>query len=98
MFKLCTLHEVMLYADNTVVMIASISGGVFVIEAGWQIGQIILAQRKTQKWGSKIIKQLAQDLKKEFNTMKGLSSRNLEFMKQQTSYIYIYRTIHLKLY
>lgn len=46
----------------------------------WQIGKIIIEQRKTQKWGSKIIEQLAKDLKSEFNTIKGFSSTNLKYM------------------
>lgn len=46
----------------------------------WQIGKIIVEQRKSQKWGSKVIEQLAQDLRIEFNTIKGLSTTNLKYM------------------
>jgi predicted nuclease of restriction endonuclease-like (RecB) superfamily len=46
----------------------------------WQIGEVILEQRKTQKWGSKVIEKLTLDLKSEFNTMKGLSTTNLKYM------------------
>lgn len=46
----------------------------------WQIGRIIIEQRKTQKWGSKVIEKLASDLKSEFGTMTGLSTRNLKYM------------------
>ena len=46
----------------------------------WQIGRVISYQRQAQKWGGKIIKQLADDLKMEFQTMKGFSKRNLEYM------------------
>ena len=46
----------------------------------WQIGKTIVEQRKTQKWGSKVIEQLAKDLKSEFGTMKGLSPTNLKYM------------------
>ena len=31
--------------------------------AYWQIGKIIIKQRELQKWGSKVIEQLANDLK-----------------------------------
>ena len=46
----------------------------------WQIGKIIIEQREAQQWGSKVIEQLAKDLKSEFGTMKGLSITNLKYM------------------
>jgi predicted nuclease of restriction endonuclease-like (RecB) superfamily len=46
----------------------------------WQIGKVIVEQRKSQRWGSKVINTLSEDLKKEFNTMKGFSSTNLKYM------------------
>ena len=46
----------------------------------WQIGITIVTQKKAQKWGSKVIDQLAKDLRSEFGTMKGFSRRNLEYM------------------
>ena len=46
----------------------------------WQIGKIIAQQRKVQKWGSKVIDQLARDLRSEFVKMKGLSTTNLKYM------------------
>jgi len=46
----------------------------------WQIGEIIIEQRKTKKWGSKVIDHLAKDLKTEFGTISGFSNRNLKYM------------------
>ncbi len=47
----------------------------------WQIGQEILVQQQQKGWGSKVIERLAKDLKREFPTMKGFSTRNLKYMK-----------------
>ena len=47
----------------------------------WQIGREILRRQQEQGWGSKVIDQLAKDLKHEFPDMKGLSSRNLKYMR-----------------
>lgn len=40
----------------------------------WQIGQEISSRVKQQKWGSKVIAQLATDLKREFPDMTGFSA------------------------
>ncbi|MBE9156013.1 DUF1016 family protein [Nodosilinea sp. LEGE 06152] len=45
------------------------------------IGQEILDRQKGQGWGSKVIERLALDLKLEFPEMKGLSPRNLKYMR-----------------
>lgn len=47
----------------------------------WQIGQEILQRQQTDGWGSNVIGRLAKDLKREFPNMKGLSARNLGYMK-----------------
>ena len=47
----------------------------------WEIGKTILDQQKSEGWGTKVIKRLAQDLKSEFPEMKGLSERNLVYMQ-----------------
>jgi predicted nuclease of restriction endonuclease-like (RecB) superfamily len=47
----------------------------------WHIGQEILLRQQQQGWGAKVIDQLAQDLRREFPTMKGFSSRNLKYMR-----------------
>ena len=47
----------------------------------WQIGTKILAKQEEKGWGSKVIPQLAKDLKREFPDMKGFSQRNLKYMR-----------------
>jgi len=47
----------------------------------WYIGREILLRQKQQGWGSKVIKRLSQDLKREFPDMKGFSSTNLKYMR-----------------
>jgi predicted nuclease of restriction endonuclease-like (RecB) superfamily len=47
----------------------------------WQIGREILARQQQQGWGSKVVEQLGKDLRREFPRMKGLSARNLNYMK-----------------
>lgn len=52
------------------------------IELYWEIGQQILRQQKREGWGTKVIQQLSKDLKQTFPNMKGLSERNLKYMRQ----------------
>lgn len=47
----------------------------------WDIGKTILIQQEKQGWGAKVIDRLSQDLCKTFPDMKGLSSRNLKYMR-----------------
>ena len=47
----------------------------------WQIGREILDRQASEGWGTKVIDQLAQDLRGEFPQMSGLSSRNLKYMR-----------------
>ena len=47
----------------------------------WQIGRGILEQQKVEGWGAKVIDRLADDLRKTFPDMKGLSARNLKYMR-----------------
>lgn len=47
----------------------------------WEIGNVILQQQQQQGWGSKVIDRLAADLKTEFPGFKGLSVRNLKYMR-----------------
>lgn len=48
----------------------------------WQLGRSILISQQQEGWGAKIIDRLSADLKKEFPAIKGLSPRNLLYMKQ----------------
>ncbi len=50
------------------------------IEFYWEVGKMI-AEKETV-WGAKLIEQVAQDLKKDFADMKGLSRSNLYYAKQ----------------
>ncbi len=47
----------------------------------WQIGREILLQQKKQSWGSKVVGQVAKDLKKNLPEMKGFSRSNLMYMR-----------------
>jgi predicted nuclease of restriction endonuclease-like (RecB) superfamily len=47
----------------------------------WEIGNAILEQEEQQGWGARIVEKLALNLKFEFPDMKGLSPRNLRFMR-----------------
>ncbi len=47
----------------------------------WEIGNAIAEQEKQTGWGGKVVDKLAADLKAEFSDMKGLSPRNLRYMR-----------------
>ncbi|SFW27401.1 PDDEXK nuclease domain-containing protein [Chitinophaga sancti] len=47
----------------------------------WQIGNKILQMQNKEGWGTKVIDRISNDLKREFSDMKGLSSRNLKYMR-----------------
>ena len=47
----------------------------------WGIGKEILARQKEDGWGTGVIDRLAKDLRAEFPDMRGLSPRNLGYMK-----------------
>jgi len=47
----------------------------------WDIGQVILDRQAAQGWGAKVIDRLAADLQRAFPEMKGLSPRNLKYMR-----------------
>lgn len=46
----------------------------------WKIGHDILGRQAKHGWGANIVNQLSKDLKHEFPSMKGFSSRNLNYM------------------
>jgi len=48
----------------------------------WHIGSKILQRQQQQGWGSKVIDQLAQDLRRAFPDLKGFSVRNLKYMRR----------------
>ncbi len=47
----------------------------------WHIGREILQRQQQEGWGAKVIDRLARDLSREFPDMKGLSRRNLKYMR-----------------
>lgn len=47
----------------------------------WRIGSEIIARQAQQGWGAKVIEQLANDLRAEFPDMRGLSPRNMKYMR-----------------
>ena len=47
----------------------------------WRIGKEILERQSAQGWGAKVIDQLARDLRAEFPDMRGLSPRNMKYMR-----------------
>jgi predicted nuclease of restriction endonuclease-like (RecB) superfamily len=47
----------------------------------WEIGRDILARQAQEGWGAKIIDRLADDLRRDFPEMTGLSARNLKYMR-----------------
>jgi len=47
----------------------------------WDIGQTILARQTAEGWGAKVIDRLSADLREAFPDMKGLSPRNLKYMR-----------------
>lgn len=51
------------------------------IELYWSIGRIILERQEVESWGSGVMGRLADDLRAEFPEMKGLSRRNLFYMR-----------------
>lgn len=48
----------------------------------WEIGRVILERQEQEGWGAKIIDKLAVDLQREFPGMKGLSARNMKYMRK----------------
>ena len=47
----------------------------------WDIGKEILKRQEREGWGAKVIDRLSADLREAFPDMKGLSPRNLKYMR-----------------
>ncbi len=47
----------------------------------WDIGQVILKRQDEQGWGAKVIDRLSADLQQAFPDLRGLSPRNLKYMR-----------------
>ncbi len=48
----------------------------------WEIGKTILERQNKEGWGAKVVQTLAKDLQDSFPQMKGLSDRNLKYMRK----------------
>lgn len=53
----------------------------YLIQVYWEIGNTIAQQQHAEGWGAKTVDNLSKDLKAEFTDMKGLSPRNLRYMR-----------------
>ncbi|MFJ6537692.1 YhcG family protein [Paenarthrobacter sp. NPDC091711] len=51
------------------------------IELYWSIGKTVMERQQVERWGSGVMGRLAEDLRAEFPEMKGLSRRNLFYMR-----------------
>ncbi len=51
------------------------------IELYWLIGKTVLERQQVEQWGTGVMGRLADDLRAEFPEMKGLSRRNLFYMR-----------------
>jgi predicted nuclease of restriction endonuclease-like (RecB) superfamily len=47
----------------------------------WDIGRLILERQEREGWGAKVIERLSADLREAYPDMKGLSPRNLKYMR-----------------
>ena len=60
---------------------ASLAVNAELVTLYWSIGNQIAIKQQDQGWGTKVVEQLAQDLKQAFPSMKGLSRSNLMSMR-----------------
>jgi predicted nuclease of restriction endonuclease-like (RecB) superfamily len=47
----------------------------------WDIGRMIVERQKDESWGRSVVERLAGDLQKDFPGIKGLSARNMWYMR-----------------
>jgi len=47
----------------------------------WTIGREIIVRQEREGWGAKVLERSSEDLRRAFPDMKGLSVRNLEYMR-----------------
>ncbi len=47
----------------------------------WQLGDAVLQRQHAEGWGTRVIDRLATDLRAAFPQMRGLSRRNLVYMR-----------------
>lgn len=61
---------------------AALAVSAAVLAAYWEIGAGIIAREDQEGWGAKVIERLAADLRREFAGVRGLSARNLRYMRE----------------
>ena len=66
---------------RTAKMRAVLSANAHMLMTYWEIGHAILQQQDLEGWGTKVIDRLGADLRAEFPDIKGLSERNLKYMR-----------------
>ena len=47
----------------------------------WDIGRLILNRQRREGWGARVIDRLSADLRAAYRDMRGLSPRNLKYMR-----------------
>lgn len=60
---------------------AAVAVNAALINFYWELGKMIAEKQETSTWGNKLIDQLAVDLKEEFPSMTGFSTRNLKYCR-----------------
>ncbi|HEX5011425.1 MAG TPA: DUF1016 N-terminal domain-containing protein [Planctomycetota bacterium] len=60
---------------------AVLSANAVLVRAYWEIGRVILRRQRREGWGSKVIDRLSMDLRRCLPGMRGLSPRNLKYMR-----------------
>ena len=60
---------------------AVMSANIAMVLMYWDIGQFILQRQQQEGWGARVIDRLSNDLREAFPDMKGLSPRNLKYMR-----------------
>jgi len=71
---------------------ASVKVNTTMLEFYWELGKDIVEKQKDAIWGTNFLKQLSNDLRKEFPEMKGFSKSNLEYVRRW--FLYYYNEIH----
>lgn len=51
------------------------------VQLNWDIGRMIIERQQDESWGRSVVEQLARDLRDEFPTVAGFSSRNIWYMR-----------------
>jgi len=71
---------------------ASVKVNTTMLEFYWELGKEIVEKQKNASWGTGFLKQLSNDLKKEFSDIKGFSKSNLEYIRRW--YLYYYNSVY----